>query len=590
MGDPVGSGSSSPRVPPVPREQLGPTVLIDRIAARERQIAALEAEQARDLAAFSDQRVAADVAAGVPQHLVGRTVGTEVGLALGSGPQVAAHRVAHAWLAVRHHPRVLGLVGTGQVTMWGLRLVLRQTEALSDESRRAVDALVADLAASERLTPARLGQAAARCALGIDPDAAAKRAAAARSRRRVWLGEPLDGVAGMGAVLRAEEALACWTALDRTARAMRQHGDERSVQTLMADLVVERLTGVRLDQVAADDSAGVVRTPVWRNVDGWEPWTATEPPPVLPGDCRPDPHPDDPLWDTVDWTTTGTGRDPDRDPPERAGPDRAPPRWRLPASVELQVVMSAETLLGLDDEPALLRGSGGQAAYGPIAAQVAREIADGAARRTLIGLFSDPVDGRLLAMDSTARFFTGRLRDFCVWRDQVCRLAGGRIAEVDHRTEVQAQGPTTAHNAQSLARLSHRIKDHPGITARVVDERRADDSALANLRAASPALEWELPSGHRYPSPPPPALGPAARPDPLDWLDRCDEREAYHEFVAACAQSPAPAGSPAGSGRSPSWAGDRGPGARRRRVARLARAAAGRPGRGSRLVRAREPE
>ena len=71
------------------------------------------------------------------------------------------------------------------------------------------------------MTPARLAQAAARCALSMDPDAAAKRAATARSRRRVWLGEPLDGVAGVGAVLRAEESLACWTVLDRTARDMR---------------------------------------------------------------------------------------------------------------------------------------------------------------------------------------------------------------------------------------------------------------------------------------------------------------------------------------------------------------------------------
>ncbi|HLK94523.1 MAG TPA: hypothetical protein VK365_02165 [Nocardioidaceae bacterium] len=39
--------------------------MVDRIAARERAIAALEAEQARDLAAFSGQRVAADQAAGV---------------------------------------------------------------------------------------------------------------------------------------------------------------------------------------------------------------------------------------------------------------------------------------------------------------------------------------------------------------------------------------------------------------------------------------------------------------------------------------------------------------------------------------------
>ena len=528
---------------------MRPADLLDRIAARERTVAALEAEQARDLAAFSDQRVAADRATGVPEHLVGRTVATEVGLAVGVGQQTAAHRVAQAWMMVRHHPLLLELAGTGQVSMSGVRMVLRQTDPLSDDSRRVVDAQVAELAAGERLTPGRLGQAAARFALAADPEAAAKRAVAARARRRVWLGEPFDGVAGLGAVLRAEEALSCWSALDRTARALRQHGDERSVHTLMADLVVERLTGAAMvtssDADLDPDAAGAARPPVWRNVHGWEPWTATGPPPVLPDDCRLDPEPDDPLWDTVDWMTdddngtrtgfsTSAGTD-GAGVHERAGPDRDPPRWRLPASVELQVVMSAETLLGLDDEPALLRGPGGLAAYGPIAADVAREIADGAARRTLIGLFADPVDGRLLAMDSSARFFTGRLRDFCVWRDQVCRLAGGRIAEVDHRDAVQAQGPTSARNGQSVARQSHRIKDHPGITARVIDPRPEPrlPPGLAALRVCAPEVEWELPTGHTYSSTPPPVLGPAARADPQAWLDQCDEREAYRALLTA---------------------------------------------------------
>jgi hypothetical protein len=491
----------------------------------------------------------------VPDHLIGRTVGTELALALLIGQRSAANRVAQAEVIVRHHPRLLALVGTGHVSMTGLRLVLRQTAELADDSRRMVDAQVAELATSERLTPARLGQAAARLALAADPQAAAERAAAARARRRVWLDEPLDGVAGIGAVLRAEEALACWTALDRTARAMRQHGDERSVQNLMADLVVERLTGAGLVRnavgahgavdtpAAACASAGRVAPPVWRNIDGWEPWTATEPRPVQPGDWRLDPEPDDPLWDTVDWTSSHNGTGSDRDPPARAAPDHDPPQWRLPATVELQVVMSAETLLGVDDEPALLRGSGGRAGDGPIAAEVARDIVDVATRRTLIALFTDPADGRLLAMDSSSRFFTGRLRDFCVWRDQVCRLGGGRIAEVDHRDEVQEHGQTSARNGQSLGRLSHRIKDHPGIVARIVDPGSTPGSGsdpaqgLGSLRAAAPEVEWEMPTGHTYLSVPPPALGPGARPDPLAWLDQRDEREGYRHLVAACDES-----------------------------------------------------
>ena len=180
-------------VPTTSSDRLTPGELLDRITATERAIAALQAEQARDLAAFSDRRVAADVAAKVPDHLVGRSIGTEVGLALGVGQQAAASRVAQAWVTVRHHPRLLDRLGTGQVTWTGLRLVLKQTEALDEADRRVVDAQVADIvetAAGEPLTPARLAQAAARCALSVDPDAAAKRAATARSRRRVWLGEP----------------------------------------------------------------------------------------------------------------------------------------------------------------------------------------------------------------------------------------------------------------------------------------------------------------------------------------------------------------------------------------------------------------
>jgi hypothetical protein len=119
----------------VPGAELGSAALLDRIAVTERAIASLQAEQARDLAVFSDLRVAEDQAAGVPDQLVGRSIGTEVGLAVRVGQQSAATRVNQAWVAVAHHPRLLGLVGTGQVSMTGLRLVLAQTEVLDHDDR-----------------------------------------------------------------------------------------------------------------------------------------------------------------------------------------------------------------------------------------------------------------------------------------------------------------------------------------------------------------------------------------------------------------------------------------------------------------------
>ena len=85
------------------------------MAARERQIAALEAEQAHDLAAFCARPVADDEAAGVPDHLVGRSVGIEIALAAGVGERSASARVAQAWTLVHEHPRLLSLLGSGRV-------------------------------------------------------------------------------------------------------------------------------------------------------------------------------------------------------------------------------------------------------------------------------------------------------------------------------------------------------------------------------------------------------------------------------------------------------------------------------------------
>ncbi len=86
-------------------------------------------------------------------------------------------------------------------------------------------------------------------------------------------------------------------------------------------------------------------------------------------------------------------------------------------------MISASTLLGLDDEPGMLRG------YGAIPSEVLHDILNNSdstgAPARLRGLFCDPADGRLVAMDSTARCFTGGLRFFALWRDQDCRLSGG---------------------------------------------------------------------------------------------------------------------------------------------------------------------
>ncbi|MBA2507174.1 MAG: hypothetical protein H0V32_00305 [Nocardioidaceae bacterium] len=482
--------------------------LVERIGALERLANAAQAAQARDLAAFGSARLADDQRESVPDHLQGRSAAVEVGAAVRVATMTACGRLAGASRAVRDHGELLVLVGTGAVSMAGLRKVTAATEVLEPAQRRQVAAELAHDACRSALTAGQLEKAALRRVLAADPLAAAKRAAAARQReRRVQLSDPADGTAGVYATLRAEEALAAFGALDRTARGMRRDGDARSIDTLLADLFIERITGtamVRTDQPST-------RPATWRSVGGWEPWRWSTPPPSPPvGD---DPDADDPAWDR--WpTSVPISANCDSPDTGHAGQIGQPSPWRLPVAAEVQVVISASTLLGLDDEPGMLRG------YGAIPSEVLHDILNNSdstgAPARLRGLFCDPADGRLVAMDSTARCFTGGLRFFALWRDQDCRLSGGRIADIDHIDDHRHGGPTAAANGQGLGKGVHIVKDHPAITVRALPLTLDAGDTLNRLRAHAPDIEWTMPTGHTHTRPPPPALGHGSRSVPAN--------------------------------------------------------------------------
>lgn len=160
---------------------------------------------------------------------------------------------------------------------------------------------------------------------------------------------------------------------------------------------------------------------------------------------------------------------------------------RLP--VHVGVVISAATLLGLDSTPAVLHG------YGALPAGIARRLAtsDHAWLRRLV---TDPVDGRVLTVDTRRRRFDGTLRTLILARDQTCRAPGctGKVRDIDHLLDHAAGGPTTAGNGHGLCRRCHRRRHHPGWRVTT-----GPDPAMT--------VEWTTPTGHRHTSRPPPALG-----------------------------------------------------------------------------------
>jgi hypothetical protein len=97
-------------------------------------------------------------------------------------------------------------------------------------------------------------------------------------------------------------------------------------------------------------------------------------------------------------------------------------------------------------------------------------------------------------MDPRKRRFDGPLRKFLLYRDGTSRrpFSGTPIYDIDHVERYADGGPTIAPNAEGLARSDHVLRDLPGWTVEA---------------GGNDIIRWTTPTGHSYPSRPPPVLG-----------------------------------------------------------------------------------
>ena len=154
--------------------------------------------------------------------------------------------------------------------------------------------------------------------------------------------------------------------------------------------------------------------------------------------------------------------------------------------VEVQLVLSDQTLSGADDEPGHLHGCG------PVPAPWARDLVrESEAEVWLRKLYAD--HGRLVAMESTRRIFPEGLRRFIVARDQVCRTpwCDAPIRHVDHALPVHADGETSEGNGQGLCVTCNHAKEGLGWRAR------------PGPGGAGELVTITTPTGHTYESRPP---------------------------------------------------------------------------------------
>ncbi|HET7432320.1 MAG TPA: DUF222 domain-containing protein [Nocardioides sp.] len=158
--------------------------------------------------------------------------------------------------------------------------------------------------------------------------------------------------------------------------------------------------------------------------------------------------------------------------------------------VSLELVMTDHDLWGGGDGPAYLTG------YGPVPAELAREIVSGACTRRerlwLHRLYARPETGELVATDARARRFPRGLARLIRLRDQVCRTpwCEAPVRQIDHATPHAEGGETSQVNGQGLCEACNHAKQAPNW--RAGPSPGADGHVIATT----------LPTGHRYVSRP----------------------------------------------------------------------------------------
>ena len=214
---------------------------VDQIRQLEELKAVAAAAQARVTAAFVDSQRRAQRAAGVQAERAERGIASQVGLAKRCSPHAAARFVGWAKILTTELPCTLEALRRGEITEWRATLLARETVFLSRADRAKVDADLAPRA--ERLGDKGLVAEARRLAYALDPAGFVERQRNAEKERRVTLRPAPDTMARLSGLLPVRDGVAAYAQLCRDADALIAAGDPRTRGQLMADLLVERVTG-----------------------------------------------------------------------------------------------------------------------------------------------------------------------------------------------------------------------------------------------------------------------------------------------------------------------------------------------------------
>jgi len=218
--------------------------IIDELRALEDRKSAISARQARLAVALDVVRRREQAALGLPADQLGAGVAAEVALARRESPAKGSRLLGLARALVTEMPHSLAALDTGHLNEWRATLLVRETACLDAADRAAVDEeLAADTGTFDGAGDRSIISAAKAAAYRHDPRSVTQRAAHAETERSVTLRPAPDTMCYLTALLPVAAGVAAYAALTRHADTARATGDPRSRGQLMADALVERVTG-----------------------------------------------------------------------------------------------------------------------------------------------------------------------------------------------------------------------------------------------------------------------------------------------------------------------------------------------------------
>ncbi len=251
---------------------------IDFLRAAEVLKCALEGAQAQVALDFEASQRAEQARAGVRAERQGRGIALQVGLARRASHH-RGQRLLHLSRRLGEMPETFAAFRAGRITEFKASLIARQTECLSPEIREKVDlAIAGDPDWLESLGERQLEAEVAKLAYRFDPRAFVERSATAVEDRCVTSRPAPDTMMRLSALLPVAPGVATYAALLEWANAQRAAGEPRPIHQLMADRLVELVTGqteadsvpIRVDVQIADSTVlGMDDEPAW--VSGYGP-------------------------------------------------------------------------------------------------------------------------------------------------------------------------------------------------------------------------------------------------------------------------------------------------------------------------------